>query len=103
MTLQQIKYFLEVAKTQKFTLAAKNLFVAQSGLSYAIHELEHELGVPLFVRNANKKVTLTEYGEKYLPYSLFLASLSLFVVMQQVLMQCYYTLDFAGIIGYNYA
>lgn len=69
MTLQQIKYFLEVAKTQKITLAAKNLFVAQSGLSYAIHELEHELGVPLFVRNANKKVTLTEYGEKYLPYA----------------------------------
>lgn len=69
MTLQQIKYFLEVAKTQKFTLAAKNLFVAQSSLSYSIHELEHELGVPLFVRNANKKVTLTEYGERYLPYA----------------------------------
>ena len=69
MTLQQIKYFLEVAKTQKFTTAAKNLFVAQSSLSYAIHELEHELGVPLFVRNLNKKVTLTEYGERYLPYA----------------------------------
>lgn len=69
MTLQQIKYFLEVAKTQKFTSAAKNLFVAQSSLSYSIHELEHELGVPLFVRNMNKKVTLTEYGERYLPYA----------------------------------
>ena len=69
MTLQQIKYFLEVAKTQKFTTAAKNLFVAQSSLSYAIHELEHELGVPLFVRNLNKKITLTEYGERYLPYA----------------------------------
>ena len=69
MTLQQIKYFLEVARTQKFTSAAKNLFVAQSSLSYAIHELERELGVPLFVRNLNKKVVLTEYGEKYLPYA----------------------------------
>ena len=69
MTLQQIKYFLEVAKTQNFTAAAKNLFVAQSSLSYAIHELEHELGVPLFVRNMNRKVALTEYGEKYLPYA----------------------------------
>lgn len=69
MTLQQIKYFLEVAKTQQFTSAAKNLFVAQSSLSYAIHELEHELGVPLFVRNMNKKVALTEYGERYLPYA----------------------------------
>ena len=69
MTLQQIKYFLEVARTQQFTSAAKNLFVAQSSLSYAIHELEHELGVPLFVRNMNKKVMLTEYGERYLPYA----------------------------------
>lgn len=69
MTLQQIRYFLEVAKTQNFTAAAKNLFVAQSSLSYAIHELEHELGVPLFVRNMNKKVALTEYGERYVPYA----------------------------------
>lgn len=69
MTLQQIKYFLEVAKTQKFTSAAKNLFVAQSSLSYAIHELELELGVPLFVRNLNKKAALTEYGKTYLPYA----------------------------------
>lgn len=69
MTLQQIKYFLEVAHTLNFTAAAKRLYVAQSSMSYAIHELEQELGVPLFVRNANKRVTLTEYGEKYFPYA----------------------------------
>lgn len=69
MTLQQIRYFLEVAETQKFTSAAANLYIAQSSLSYAIHELEHELGVPLFARNVNKKVTLTEYGETFLPYA----------------------------------
>lgn len=69
MTLQQIRYFLEVAETHKFTAAANNLFVAQSSLSYAIHELEHELGVPLFARNVNKKVVLTEYGETFLPYA----------------------------------
>lgn len=69
MTLQQIRYFLEVAETQKFTTAANNLFIAQSSLSYAIHELEHELGVPLFARNINKKVILTEYGETFLPYA----------------------------------
>lgn len=55
MTLQQIKYFLEVAKTQNFTVAAKNLFVAQSSLSYAIRELERELAIPLFVRHIKKK------------------------------------------------
>lgn len=69
MTLQQIRYFLEVTETQNFTAAANNLFVAQSSLSYAIHELEHELGIPLFARNVNKKVILTEYGETFFPYA----------------------------------
>ena len=69
MTLQQLKYFLEVAAAQRFTAAANNLYVAQSSLSYAIQELEHELGVPLFARNFNKKVTLTEYGETFKPYA----------------------------------
>ena len=69
MTLQQIRYFLEIAKTKNFTEAAKNLFVSQSSISYAIHELEHELNVPLFVRNTRRKVSLTEYGERYLPYA----------------------------------
>lgn len=69
MTLQQIKYFIEVADTKRFTAAANNLFIAQSSLSYAISELEHELGVPLFIRNANKKVALTEYGKAFLPHA----------------------------------
>ena len=69
MTLQQLKYFIEISNTQKFTSAAQNLFVAQSSLSYSIHELEYELGVPLFVRNLKKHVTLTEYGERFLPYA----------------------------------
>lgn len=69
MTLQQIKYYLQVAETQQFTQAAVNLYVSQSSLSYSIQELENELGVPLFVRNTKKKVTLTEYGKKFLPYA----------------------------------
>lgn len=69
MTLQQLKYFLEVASEQRFTTAANNLYVAQSSLSYAIQELEHELCVPLFSRNFNKKVVLTEYGETFKPYA----------------------------------
>ncbi len=69
MTLQQIKYYLEVAETQQFTQAAKNLYVSQSSLSHAIQELENELGVPLFVRNIKRKISLTEYGQKFLPYA----------------------------------
>lgn len=69
MTLTQLKYFCEIARTGSFTLAANNLYVAQSSVSFAIRELEAELKVPLFVRSANKKVNLTSYGEMFLPYA----------------------------------
>ncbi len=69
MTLTQLKYFCEIAKTGSFTLAANNLYVAQSSVSFAIRELESELHVPLFVRSANKKVELTQYGEMFLSYA----------------------------------
>lgn len=69
MTLQQIMYFHEIARVQSFTQAAQNLFVAQSGLSYAIQSLEKEIGVPLFIRKSGKKVLLTSYGEAFLPYA----------------------------------
>lgn len=68
MTLQQLIYFREVARLRHFTRAADSLYVAQSSLSHAIHLLEDELGVPLFVRQCGKKVELTQYGEAFLPY-----------------------------------
>ena len=68
MTLQQITYFIEVANTQHFTKAAQNLFVSQSSLSHAIQLLEKELEVPLFIRKSGKKVMLTQYAQKLLPY-----------------------------------
>ncbi|MDO4555884.1 MAG: LysR family transcriptional regulator, partial [Lachnospiraceae bacterium] len=68
MTLMQLMYFREVAKTRHFTAAANNLYVAQSSLSYAIHELEKELGVPLFIRYNNKTITLSDYGQAFLPF-----------------------------------
>ncbi|WP_458398072.1 LysR family transcriptional regulator [Anaerotignum sp.] len=69
MTLTQLKYFCEVAKTRHFTAAANNLFVAQSSLSYAIRELEAELEAPLFIRRPNKHIDLTSYGKALLPYA----------------------------------
>lgn len=69
MTLMQLKYFCEVAKTKHFTAAANNLYVAQSSLSYAIHELESELGVPLFIRCNNKSISLSNYGQAFLPFA----------------------------------
>lgn len=69
MTLLQIQYFQEIARTGSFTLAAQKLHTAQSGLSYSIQSLEKELGVPLFIRSNGKRVTLTGYGEAFLPHA----------------------------------
>lgn len=69
MTLQQIVYFCEIAKTLHFTRASENLFVSQSSMSHSILALERELSVPLFTRQAGKKIALTYYGEQFLPYA----------------------------------
>ncbi|NUT51665.1 MAG: LysR family transcriptional regulator [Saccharothrix sp.] len=66
MTLQQLVYFLAVARTRHFTRAAAEVRVAQPSLSKQIHALEKELGAELFGR-ARGNVTLTPAGEALLP------------------------------------
>ena len=66
MTLTQLRYFCDVAETKNFTASSKRLFVAQSSISFAIRELENDLGVPLFIRG--KTIELTSYGKQFLPY-----------------------------------
>ncbi|MDO4711047.1 MAG: LysR family transcriptional regulator [Peptostreptococcaceae bacterium] len=68
MTLQQLKYFIETANILHYTRAAENLNVSQPSLSHALNELSKELGAPLF-KKEGKKVSLTEYGEAFLPYA----------------------------------
>lgn len=67
LKLQQLNYFLDAAETKNFTRTAENNFTSQSNISYAIRALENSLGVPLFIRGDNE-VTLTKYGETFLPY-----------------------------------
>lgn len=62
MTLQQIHYFCAVCEEMHYTKAANRIHVSQPSLSYAVRELERELGVTLFKKSA-KKIELTEYGE----------------------------------------
>lgn len=64
MELTQIRYFLEVARSQHVTKSAERLHIAQSALSQSIKRLEGDLGVPLFVQRG-RNIVLTEYG-KYL-------------------------------------
>jgi len=68
MTLQQLRYFVEIAHTLHFTKAAENLNISQPSLSYAMTQLSNRLGVPLFKKDG-LKVSLTEYGEAFLPYA----------------------------------
>lgn len=67
MTLLQLQYFQELARELHYTRTAGELHISQPSLSYAINELEKELGVKLFQRDG-RKVILTVYGQQFLPY-----------------------------------
>jgi LysR family cyn operon transcriptional activator len=69
MELRQLRYFVRAAELLNFTEAAHASFVTESTLSQQIKQLETELGSLLFKRE-KKKVSLTEIGERFLPYAL---------------------------------
>lgn len=64
MELRQLKYFIEVARVEHFSMAAETLHVAQSALSRQIGLLEKELGVELFERKG-RNVKLTWIGKLF--------------------------------------
>ena len=68
MTLNQLKYTIEIAETGSITTAAQRLFIAQPSLSKAVAELEKEMGITIFART-NRGVYLTEDGTKFLSYA----------------------------------
>ena len=68
MTLQQLKYAVEVADAGTMSEAAKRLFISQPSLSGTIKELEKELGIQLFLRS-NRGIDVTAKGEEFLGYA----------------------------------
>lgn len=66
MEIRQLRYFVGIAETGRFSDASKQLFISQSAVSQQIKLLEEELGTQLFVRGAHA-VTLTEAGLELLP------------------------------------
>lgn len=67
MTLLQLRYFETLARVLHYTRASQELNISQPSLSYAMNELEFELGVKLFSKD-NRRISLTVYGERFLPY-----------------------------------
>lgn len=68
MTLQQLKYILEVAKCGSINEASKNLFISQPSLSNAIKALEKELHITIFNRT-NKGIIVSKEGLEFLGYA----------------------------------
>jgi DNA-binding transcriptional LysR family regulator len=66
MELRHLRYFIVVAEELHFARAARRLLVSTGGLSRRISHLEEALGAQL-VRRTTRSVTLTPFGEKFLP------------------------------------
>ena len=62
MELYQLRYFLEVAKQQHVRHSAEKLHVSQPAVTNAIHRMEYELGVPLFLQQG-RSIRLSPYGK----------------------------------------
>ncbi|MDK2866388.1 MAG: hypothetical protein PWP51_1374 [Clostridiales bacterium] len=68
MTLDQIYYFIEIAKTGSMSQAANVLHVSQPNISMTIKSLENEVGYTLFNR-IPRGVELTRQGAEFLYYA----------------------------------
>ncbi len=65
MRLEQLQAFLTIAETGSFQQAARKCSVTQSTISRQIQALEADLGVQLFHRTTQAKLSLA--GERFLP------------------------------------
>lgn len=68
MNIQQIEYFLQLAKYQHVSITADFLNISQPALSKHISALEKELGIKLFDRTGNR-IVLNKNGEEFEKYA----------------------------------
>lgn len=68
LTIQQIKYVIEIANCGSMSEAAKHLFISQPSLSNSIRDLEEELGIAIFERT-NRGISISEEGAEFLIYA----------------------------------
>ena len=65
-TLDQLNVLLAVSESGSFAAAARRLNRATSAITYAIDNLEDQLGLPLFDRQTTRKPALTDAGRAVL-------------------------------------
>jgi DNA-binding transcriptional LysR family regulator len=71
---QHVLYFLAVANSRSFTLAARACSVAQPSLSNGIRDLEAYFGAPLFQRERGRSgAVLTDLGRAVRPHFIRIA------------------------------
>lgn len=68
MTLQQLKYVIEIVNSGSITEASKRLYISQPSLSTAVKELENEMGIEIFNRTS-KGISLSSDGVEFLSYA----------------------------------
>ena len=52
MTLQQLRYIIEIAQSGSISLAAQRLYITQPSLSKSVADLEKEMGITIFYRSS---------------------------------------------------
>lgn len=68
MTIQKLRYIIEIVSCGSINEAAKRLFITQPSLSAAVRELEEEIGIQIFQRSS-RGVTLSPQGAEFLGYA----------------------------------
>lgn len=64
MNYNSLRYFVTLAETGQYTQASQRLYISQPSLSYAISNLEKELGVRLFCKSG-RRMQLTPSGQRF--------------------------------------
>ena len=67
MRIEQLQAFLAIIETGSFQQAARTCSCTQSTISRQIQSLEEDLGIPLFHRHHQAKLTIG--GEKLMPHA----------------------------------
>jgi DNA-binding transcriptional LysR family regulator len=68
LTLQKLRYMIEIVNCGSIKAAAERLFIVQPSLSAAVQDLERELGFEIFQRT-NKGIVLSTVGAEFLGYA----------------------------------